>query len=79
MHHCFVVARDDWNSSWGPRHWLSGYDDRETLGALACREALALVDDISACGAVIASDCLQVINTLHNSLSSNGPDKPMLQ
>lgn len=44
---------------------FEGIQDPETLEALACREALALASDLHIHRVKAASNCLQVINTLH--------------
>jgi hypothetical protein len=44
-----------------------GISDSATLEAIACREALALADDLQITRAVIASDCLEVVKSLKNN------------
>ncbi|KAK1602924.1 hypothetical protein QYE76_018047 [Lolium multiflorum] len=44
---------------------VAGISDPATLEALACREALALAEDLNIQKMVVASDCLQVINNIH--------------
>lgn len=44
---------------------IEGVVDPPTLEAIACREALALVDDLHIQQFVVASDCKQVISDSH--------------
>jgi ribonuclease HI len=45
---------------------IDGITDPETLEALACREALALAQDLLVDRITVASDCLSVVNNLKN-------------
>ena len=46
---------------------LQGISDPAVLEALACREALALASDLHVRKIKVASDCLEVINSMQTS------------
>lgn len=54
---CLQMVRTHHHLRFGMCPWV--------LEALACREALALVEDIHIQKMIVASDCLQMINNLH--------------
>jgi ribonuclease HI len=43
---------------------IQGIDDPATLEAMACREALSLAEDLNITRARIATDCLEVVNSM---------------
>jgi ribonuclease HI len=50
---------------------VAGISDPATLEALACRETLALAEDLNIQKMVVASDCLQVINNIHGDFGGS--------
>ncbi|KAK1647535.1 hypothetical protein QYE76_065340 [Lolium multiflorum] len=50
---------------------VAGISDPAILEALACREALALAEDLNIQKMVVASDCLQVINNIHGDFGGS--------
>ena len=63
-----AVARDvEWNYLGASSIVVHGITDPEVMESIAVREALALADDLLIRRARVASDCLRVINTLHDT------------
>jgi ribonuclease HI len=50
---------------------INGITDPEVLEALACREALALAQDLVVDRVTVSSDCLSVVNNLKNKYAGN--------